>query len=1055
MSLSGAMLAGLVSVVTFAVPVAALEGGEDLPSVPVQADGRPPAQRAEPTTEKVPAPVWPKATEAVVDLAETKAGEPLAVSPSGKAVDPSARSDDAKAAVVSLAPVRSVVPGQQSVPPKVEVRVLDRKAVAPAGGLGLGVRLTRADKSDDPKAIEVSIDYSSFRHAYGGDFAGRLRLLRMPACALTTPRAKKCAEREYIPAANDVEDGTLTATVQADPDTSGPSTQTLSAASASSGSVYTLTTGSSSDEGDYRATPLNQASSWDVSTASGAFTYSVPIQLPRPPMGEAPELALRYNSQNVDGRTSASNNQSSWTGMGWDLNVGFIERRYKNCTQDGHPTFGDLCWDSPNSVEEPSGAVYVINLDGVSSNLVQDNTGTGSYHVQDDPGWRVQRLTHDADDWTKDYWVISHQDGSRYYFGWGKSQRTGAATNSALKVPVIGDDAGEPCHGQFPEPCLQTWRWGLDRMVDANEVETAYLYDRETNHYRSVAAADKPRAYHNAGYLKKIEYGWSSQIPGAQLPAWVELSHVNRCVERTTEDNPLDNAVPACPTIDSSPESYPDVPLDLLCDGTTADYECAGKTYYPTFFMRDMLWDIKTYVQDNNAASNDLVMQYQLKYGMPNPPGTIGKTLWLDYIQRKAYGNDPNITLPVINFNGIDIDNQVGSGELNFRRVNQVHGDLGAVVNVTYGHASAARQCDAADLPSQSSNTQECFWQKWVPEGSETEKTGWFKKFVVKKVVVDPGVGQGTDADGAPNQTTTYDYFGGAGWRFSNDPLTEDEDETWSDWRGYREVRITSGANENRHSSYHWMYRGLDGDRTSKTDSSARRSVKITDSWGKEWTDHAWLAGRELQLSKRDQDDESHERVLHEYWTHNTAQYVGLPDARFVREQKTTTRKRISTSSDNDSTWRESVVVNDYDAAETPSWKYGLPLRLDEWGETGVADNRCTTYGRAYNTDTLDSTGTQRWTVLVDEVRTYSVTCSSRDTATNMNGFTVTLYDGATSEDANKPVDGNPTEVHTYTAADKHRVEKKQFDDAGRVVKAWDANGNPTTTAYSPRHRGR
>ena len=70
----------------------------------------------------------------------------------------------------------------------------------------------------------------------------------------------------------------------------------------------------------------------------------------------------------------------------------------------------------------PDGAVYVISLNGVTSELVQDNDGTGWYHVKDDPGWRVQHLTggHGADD---EYWVVSTQEGIRYYFGWGRSAR--------------------------------------------------------------------------------------------------------------------------------------------------------------------------------------------------------------------------------------------------------------------------------------------------------------------------------------------------------------------------------------------------------------------------------------------------------------------------------------------------------------------------------------------------------------------------------------------------------------------------------------------------------
>ncbi|MCT9082861.1 hypothetical protein [Streptomyces fulvoviolaceus] len=412
-------------------------------------------------------------------------------------------------------------------PEQVDVRVLDRQDVAPAGGVGLGLQVTRTDGVASPGQVQVDIDYSGFKYAYGGDFASRLRLVKLPACALQTPEAEGCTEREVVPAENDTASGTLTATVVAEPDSDGLSVQLDS----DSSSVYALSTGSSSDNGDYRASTLSPTGSWDVATGSGAFTYNLPVSLPAPAMGSAPSLGMTYNSQSVDGRTSATNNQASWVGMGWDLNVGYIERRYRNCTQDGLDTIGDMCWDSPNTADEPAGAVYVISLNGVTSTLVQDNTGTGSYHLQDDPGWRVQHLSggYGADD---EYWVISTQDGKRYYFGWGRSERTGGATASVFTVPVVGNNTGEPCHAQFPEPCTQAWRWNLDRTVDANEVEATYFYDKETNYYRSVANTDKARSYTSGGYLRDIQYGWPTQIANSKPTGRVQLSHVGRCVER-------------------------------------------------------------------------------------------------------------------------------------------------------------------------------------------------------------------------------------------------------------------------------------------------------------------------------------------------------------------------------------------------------------------------------------------------------------------------------------------------------------------------------------------
>ena len=39
----------------------------------------------------------------------------------------------------------------------------------------------------------------------------------------------------------------------------------------------------------------------------------------------APEISLSYNSASVDGRTAATNNQSSWLGQGWNYEPGFVE----------------------------------------------------------------------------------------------------------------------------------------------------------------------------------------------------------------------------------------------------------------------------------------------------------------------------------------------------------------------------------------------------------------------------------------------------------------------------------------------------------------------------------------------------------------------------------------------------------------------------------------------------------------------------------------------------------------------------------------------------------
>ncbi|WP_406329888.1 polymorphic toxin-type HINT domain-containing protein [Streptomyces sp. NBC_00203] len=1040
-------------------------------NVPVQAAGGVPRDGAEPTQTKPVRPVWPKAAHARLALSGLKPGKSLPVTPSGGTG--AAAVHVGPAPVTALAKQRSAIVA--SAPTDVDVKVLDHTQLKGAGGTGVGVQVTRHDGRGTPGPVKVTFDYSGFKQAYGGNFASRLRLVALPACALTTPKAKGCstANPRSIPVTNNVAKSTITATVQADgdpkakisviqPNQSGQSTfqSATTMAAASSATVYAVASGSSSDAGDFRASSLKPSGSWNVSAGSGAFNYNLPLQAPKPPAGSAPSLSLSYNSQSVDALTSAQNTQANWAGLGWDLGgIGFIERRYRGCQDDGSGTgwVGDLCWDSPNYDNEHDGAVYVINFNGVSSTLVQDGNGTGSYHVQDDPGWRVQHLTggHGADD---EYWVISTQDGNRYYFGWGRSERTDPDANwdkythSVLTVPVFGNNPGEPGYDNGVGVSTQAYRWGLDRVVDANEVETAYFYEKEQNHYRSVLLGDQARVYDSAAYPVRIEYGWASQIPGAQLPAKVDLRYVGRCVERMAETDPLATEPRPCPSISDYPDSYPDVPIDLMCDGTAADDGCksiTGETYSPTFFATQMLWDVKTFVRDNDASAWDPAMQYQMKYGLPNPAGTIDNTLWLDYVQRRGYGDGNDITLPTININGEWRDNQLGGGTLNFRRVTQIHGDLGSFVNVTYRNYDDQDTCDINNPPTESNNTQACFKQKWLPEGSTESKTGWFKKYVVSKVSVDPGPGAGTGNDGDPVMTTTYDYVGKPAWAYPNDPLTKDEDESWTEWRGYQQVEVHTGTKSNAASTYYWLYRGMDGDRTDKNDPSKTRSVTVDDgdSGSAAKTDSAWLNGKILESSDRDGTGQSHKRTWHEYWVHDTAHYDGLPDARFVRDSKTTTQELVSGGS-----WREHTVKDEYDEAEPASTKYGLPMRTNDWGLSATDDNRCTTYGRAYNTtDYFPDSQVQRWMVLPDETKHYAADCAAR-TADNQDSYSVTLYDDATSVDTNKPTDGHPTTVRAYTDADvsHSRETTAKFDQAGRQIQVTDGKHNTATTTYQP-----
>ncbi|MGI5473314.1 hypothetical protein [Streptomyces sp. CA-132043] len=60
---------------------------------------------------------------------------------------------------------------------------------------------------------QLSLKYAAFASAYGGDYAGRLQLKRLPACALTTPHKAACRHQTPLRASNQRTRDTLTAPV--------------------------------------------------------------------------------------------------------------------------------------------------------------------------------------------------------------------------------------------------------------------------------------------------------------------------------------------------------------------------------------------------------------------------------------------------------------------------------------------------------------------------------------------------------------------------------------------------------------------------------------------------------------------------------------------------------------------------------------------------------------------------------------------------------------------------------------------------------------------------
>ena len=168
---------------------------------------------------------------------------------------------------------------------------------------------------------------------------------------------------------------------------------------------------------------------------TGRFSYSIPIKVVPGRQGAQPKLAIRYNSASGNG----------WCGVGWTLDVGYIQRDVRH----GVP----ISWASTNPLPQYDDSKgFIANVGGVSSVLVQvgaTNQNPIIYRQQVDTSF----LTYNY--YTNNHWEIVDKSGNTFYFGEASaSQMENTKTNWPQGVGS------------------STWRWALDKIIDANGNET-------------------------------------------------------------------------------------------------------------------------------------------------------------------------------------------------------------------------------------------------------------------------------------------------------------------------------------------------------------------------------------------------------------------------------------------------------------------------------------------------------------------------------------------------------------------------------------------------------
>lgn len=212
---------------------------------------------------------------------------------------------------------------------------------------------------------------------------------------------------------------------------------------------------------------------------TGSFSYSIPIAVPPGRSGMQPNIDLMYRSSN----------SHSWLGIGWNLEVGRIERstkngppKYTNPADASDPAPFDASintsdGDPMTPLDNPDTYVHITSAGGTE--LVY--TGTldvdynycgmvgietcGVYFSVVDSGSFTRYLYHPIGQ----FWEAQSKDGGRIFFGGNPNSN-----------PFCGDTNSVQQH-----PTFGAFAWGLDEAWDVNgnvnKITYTYQHPAGTN----------------------------------------------------------------------------------------------------------------------------------------------------------------------------------------------------------------------------------------------------------------------------------------------------------------------------------------------------------------------------------------------------------------------------------------------------------------------------------------------------------------------------------------------------------------------------------------------
>ncbi|MEU5088957.1 ricin-type beta-trefoil lectin domain protein [Streptomyces sp. NPDC021356] len=979
-----------------------------------------------------------------------------------------------------------------------------------AGVSGMIMKVTPPADADPAAQVAIDVDTSGFADLYGTQAAERFGLVLLPNCVMDSPDSGDCAadggtttmsgktdkrpERlrssvKLVAAAKaptrnkaaakagrrtiltgSVPVGNLLAGNAGTPP-SGASARTASyrggdvlpVVDASGPQVVGAMDTGASATGDFTASPLLSSGGWAAGSSSGAFTYSYDVQVPQTAGGPMPKISLGYSSQSVDGRTSATNNQASWIGDGWDYNPGSITRTYANCREDSkkagsnnktHRT-ADLCWGSDNAT---------LSLGGMTTELVWDKDKQQWFTANGD-GSKIERLTDAGNGngaYKGEYWVVTTRDGTKYHFGlnklpnWTAGQPT---TDSVLTVPVYGNHEGEDCYkaGDWAHSaCTQGWRWNLDYVEDIHGNAMSLWWKKDQNHYARNFDFKAPVSYDRDGWLDHIDYGQRRDtLFSATAAARVNFTVTERCLpegDLTCSDANFEDKDPGKYRI------WYDTPADLNCKKVTSTYKTKCWNAGPSFWSRKRLVQIQTSAQRRtDTGARQVVDRYTLTQSFPVLKSGPNTALWLESVQRTGYARngstDRSVDMNAVRFepNADDMPNRVQRGAddprpgFSRQRIGRVINEYGGETVVTYKQPTG--DCaTGTDLPGKKdtaalkANTRLCYPAFWSPD-PEVEDIDWFHKYVVDSIEELPNV------DGAFATKTAYAYKNPT-WKLADTEFTKKSTRTYSQFAGVEQTTVITGTDDasigsKRSKAVTRFFRGM-GDSASVKDITGTEIAKDREPFAgriaeeldydnatdadTDWVSRSVTVPQATELAHRDRDD-------------------GLDPLRAWRvtePDEIAYTKSSGTDSDDTRTERVVKTHTTYESA------YGLPVQVESLGDTGrTGDESCTKSEYVHNT-------AKHLIGLTKQVLVSPTTCAAADFSdlSTLSGGNRAAYDGqaygAALADTTK---GEASETWSVNGEGTgwQSDGTTEFDAVGRVTRTTDQDHKTAgTITYEP-----